>query len=265
MFRKDLFPWDMREATEDLCSRVPSEIGTFLTWVNDYRKRAKMSWVGLALMAELWPHLHVSRLPPKYVQYHEIRLRQEGDEEVIFLPPEVCPPLIEEWRAEAAHQRMRANKQEAGKHSRSVKEALLRGGYILCGFCGRPMYCSTHPGKGAPVYHCRSVREQYEGIILGCQSRTHVAHTVIDDVVWQAIVDYFSDPSWLERILARERDRETSEAENKIKQIAELEETLASKEAAADHLVRLAANITSESMREKLQGQMNELVLSHQR
>lgn len=195
----------------------------------------------------------------KYVQYHEIRLRQEGDEEMIFLPPEVCPPLIEKWRAEAAHQRMRANKQEAGKHSRSVKEALLRGGYILCGFCGRPMYCSTHPGKGAPVYHCRSVREQYEGIIPGCQSRTHVAHTVIDDVVWQAIVDYFSDPSWLERILARERDRETSEAENKIKQLAELEETLASKEAAADHLVRLAANITSESMREKLQDQMNEL------
>ena len=59
--------------------------------------------------------------------------------------------------------------------------------------------------------------------------------------------------------MARERDRETSEAENKIKQLAELEETLASKEAAADHLVRLAANITSESMREKLQDQMNEL------
>ena len=44
-------------------------------------------------------------------------------------------------------------------------------------------------------------------------ARGYVAHTVIDDAIWQTTVDYFLDPSWLERILAREREREASEAE----------------------------------------------------
>ena len=87
----------------------------------------------------------------------------------------------------------------------------------------------------------------------------NVSHTLIDQQVWQDIVDYFSNPDWLERILARERAREAAEAEDKNKRLVDLEKALAAKKASADQLVQLAANITSAKMREKLQKQMNEL------
>lgn len=86
-----------------------------------------------------------------------------------------------------------------------------------------------------------------------------MSHTLIDQQVWQDIVDYFSNPDWLERILARERAREAAEAEDKNKRLVDLKKALAAKEASADQLVQLAANITSEKIREKLQKQMNEL------
>ena len=195
----------------------------------------------------------------RYEAFHDIRLRPPGDENIIPLPPEVCPPLIEKWQAEAARQRMQANKREASKHGRSSKEALLRGGYIFCGICNRPMFCSTNPPY-PPMYYCRSVREKQEGAPSGCPGKSiYVRHTIIDQAVWQDIVTYFSDPDWLERILARERERGAKEAERKNNRLIELADALAAKEAAADHLVQLATRITSISMRQKLQDQMNEL------
>ena len=63
----------------------------------------------------------------------------------------------------------------------------------------------------------------------------------------------------MERILARERERESQDAEQKTTRLAELAAALAAKEAAANQLVQLAAQITSDTMREMLQKQMNEL------
>jgi len=195
----------------------------------------------------------------QYEAFHEIRLRSPEDATRIPLPTAVCPPLVEKWQAEAVHQRMKANKHEAGKHGRSSKEALLRGGYILCGYCNRPMYCVTAPPY-APKYYCRSVREKLDGVPPSCPGKSfYVSHVLIDQAVWQDIVSYFSDPEWLERILARERNREAREAESKNKRLTELADALAKKEAAAEHLVQLATHIKSVSMRQKLQKQMNEL------
>src|ERR1051326_56501 len=121
------------------------------------------------------------------------------------------------------------------------------------------MFCSTNPPY-PPMYYCRSVREKQEGAPSGCPGKSiYVRHTIIDQAVWQDIVTYFSDPDWLERILARERERGAKEAERKNNRLIELADALAAKEAAADHLVQLATRITSISMRQKLQDQMNEL------
>ena len=77
--------------------------------------------------------------------------------------------------------------------------------------------------------------------------------------MWQDIVAYFSDPDWLEHILAREHERWAKKTASRDTRLGELTEALAAKEAAANHLVNLAASITSDSMREKLQKQMNEV------
>ena len=59
-----------------------------------------------------------------------------------------------------------------------------------------------------PHYYCRSIREKQEGRPGGCPpDGFYVAHLTLDQAVWQDIVSYFSDPDWLERILARVRER----------------------------------------------------------
>lgn len=208
-------------------------------------------------------HKNVVELNPvtgKYEAFHEVQIRSSNDPSVVPLSPDICPPLIEKWQAEAAHQRMAANKTEAGKYGGTKEAALLRGGYVLCGYCNRPMYCRNGDRSHLPLYYCRSIREKQEGRPGGCPRRGFVvSHLSLDQAVWQDVVAYFSDPDWLERILAREREREAKEAEKKNNHLSELAEALAAKEAAANHLVHLAAKITSDSMREKLQKQMSEI------
>ncbi|HLV97215.1 MAG TPA: recombinase family protein [Ktedonobacterales bacterium] len=197
----------------------------------------------------------------KYEQFHHHHLRKPGDPALIPIPPEVCPPIIEKWLAEAAFERLLQNKREAGKPGRSL-QAMLRGGYLSCGYCGRPMYVWTPKYPAPPRYHCRWVRDRQEGHefhgVQACPGKAFtVRHEKLDQAVWQDIVHYFSDPDWLERVLAQERQREEDHASSKEKRVKELDKALASKDAAADHLVQLATKITSAKMREKLQKQIN--------
>lgn len=207
-----------------------------------------------------WSHHQVVEQNPatgKYEAFHEIRERKASDETMIPLPPSICPPLVEKWQVEAVHQRLQASKYEAGRHGRTCREALLRGGYLLCGYCGRPMYATTNPPH-LPRYYCRSIREHQEGLGAVCEGKGFsLRHDKIDQTVWQDIMDYFSDPAWLERILQRERAREAEVAGQRAKRLQELEEQLAVKEADANELVRLSAHITSVLMRQKLALQMN--------
>ncbi len=193
-----------------------------------------------------------------YQSFHVIRLRPPGDETVVPLSPDICPPLIEKWQMEAAYQRMAPNKSEVGKYGGTREVALLRGGYVLCGYCGRPMYCRNAARSRMTQYYCRSIREKNEGRPGGCPSYGfYVAHLPLDQAVWQDIVSYFSDPDWLERILTREREREATEAGTRNNRLTKLADALAKKEAEADHLVQLAVHITSVDMRNKLQNQVN--------
>ncbi|HLV97289.1 MAG TPA: recombinase family protein [Ktedonobacterales bacterium] len=196
----------------------------------------------------------------KYESFHEIKIRPQSDPTVVPLSTEVCPPLVEKWQAEAAHQRIAANKFEAGKYGGTRKAALLRGGYVFCGYCGQQMYCRNANASHMPLYYCRSVREKREGRTGGCPHKNYyLRHLPLDQAVWQDIVAYFSDPDWLERILTREHARWAEDAGEKSGRVAELKEALAAKEAAANQLVHLAAQLTSDSMREKLSKQMNEV------
>ncbi|HEX6777098.1 MAG TPA: zinc ribbon domain-containing protein [Ktedonobacterales bacterium] len=155
---------------------------------------------------------------------------------------------------------MTANKTEAGKYGETKKAALLRGGYVLCGYCNRPMYCRNGDRSHSPLYYCRSIREKQEGRSGGCPRKSFfLSHLPLDQAVWRDIVAYFSDPDWLERILAREQARWAEKAGSKKTRLGELADALAAKEVAANHLVHLASKITSDSMREMLQKQMNEV------
>lgn len=196
----------------------------------------------------------------KYEAFHEIRIRPLSDPIVVPLSPDVCPPLVEKWQAEAALQRIAANKLEAGKYGGTRKAALLRGGYVFCGYCGQHMYCRNACRTNLPLYYCRSIHQKKEGRPGGCpHNGFYVSHLALDQAVWQDIVAYFSDPDWLERILLREEARWAENAEKNGGRLEELKEALAAKEVAANQLVHLAAQITSDGMREMLSKQMNEV------
>lgn len=206
-------------------------------------------------------HTHVSEQNPatgQHEEFHVVRRRQLDEEGVVVQGANVCPPLVEKWQAEMAHQRMTANKKEATKLGQSASTALLRGGYLLCGYCNRPMHCFSR-GKGHPQYRCPSGHEKYEGRTVVCKSQLNAVSYLVDEPVWQAIVEYLSDPGWLQRAYERSQEQEMQASTNKQKRLADVLEQLASKEKAADELFAMTTRIDSAAMRERLTKQLNEL------
>ena len=186
----------------------------------------------------------------------------------VLLAPALCREGLslvycKRWLAEAAFERLHQNKREAVKPGRSL-QAMVRGGYLLCGYCGRPMYVWTPKYPAPPRYHCRWVLDQQDGQefhgVQACPGKKFaVRHEPLDQAVWQDIVNYFSDPNWLERVLAQERQRASEQTASKTERLNELNQALEGKETASEHLVKLATKINSDTMREKLQKQLNEL------
>jgi Recombinase zinc beta ribbon domain len=124
----------------------------------------------------------------QYHEYREQRLRQETDAQRVELPPEVYPPLVDAWVAEVAHQRLAQNKCQASKTGVN-RQAMLRGGYVRCGYRGKPLYCASDP-PSLPRYYCRSYREKQGGLCTTvCPGGSYtVRHDRLDAAVWQDIV-----------------------------------------------------------------------------
>lgn len=194
----------------------------------------------------------------RYEEFHVIRYRTPEESEAVLLPPEICPPLVEKWQAEMALQRLAANKREAGKQGRSTREAMLRGGYILCGYCNRPMYCISH-NVGHPQYRCASMHERRDGRALVCTSNLTVSHHIIDALVWHDLMSFFDNPNWLHDAYERARARDTKTSEQRKERLADITKQLAAKEASANELFAMTTQITSAAMRERLTKQLNEL------
>ncbi len=105
----------------------------------------------------------IARNPAYKGQYYGLRTRtvrvngrqrvQKLDPSEWVLLPDVAPPLVSEEIWERVQQRLANNKQDASRNLKYAPYALLRGGFVKCGTCGRTMVVRT-ARSGVPRYAC---------------------------------------------------------------------------------------------------------------
>ena len=94
---------------------------------------------------------------------------------------------------------------------------MLRGGYIVCGHCGRNL-AVYHNRKGVPSYYC--CRDRYEPGV--CPKHGIVSHKV-DEAVLAHLVKTLSDPAVIQQEIARQQEH----GENAQADIAALDRVIA--------------------------------------
>jgi site-specific DNA recombinase len=125
-------------------------------------------------------------------------------ENAIPLPEGTVPPLIDDETWEAVQSIVARNKQRASRNNRYPEAALLRGGYAVCGYCGRTLH--VQPEKhGGLIYRC-SAGTRNE---TGC-GRHAMKVDNLDAAVWGRIHNVLTKPDVIHDELSRlQRDDPT--------------------------------------------------------
>jgi site-specific DNA recombinase len=99
-------------------------------------------------------------------------------EKAIAVPTGTIPAITDEVTWNAVQTVMARNKERAVRNAKDPESALLRGGYVRCGYCGAMMYPRPR-SNGRIDYVCKSTKE----FTRLCPSPTIVTH-VLDAAVW---------------------------------------------------------------------------------
>jgi site-specific DNA recombinase len=99
-------------------------------------------------------------------------------EKAIAMPAGTIPSIIDAVTWNAVQTVMARNKERAVRNAKDPESALLRGGYVRCGYCGAMMYPRPR-SNGRIDYVCKSTKE----FTRLCPCPTIVTHA-LDMVVW---------------------------------------------------------------------------------
>lgn len=131
--------------------------------------------------------------------------------EKIVLPDGTVPALVSSELARRAQQYIEQNRIAPLSGRARNKDWLLRGGFVVCGVCGRSMSVRAH-GKTEgtqPIYRCARNGEVTNTVphSLG------IAVYRLDEYVWSSFVESVSQPGVVEQAMAlleQRRDAETA-------------------------------------------------------
>jgi site-specific DNA recombinase len=116
-------------------------------------------------------------------------LRSEHDTDRVAYSQETCPALVEEATFYAVQQILQQNQQLASRNMNDPTKALLRGGFLHCGYCGRMMSSVLSPGK-VYRYLCNATRNH-----IPCEGKAFSWKTEeLDTIVWSWLMHAFEDP-----------------------------------------------------------------------
>jgi hypothetical protein len=112
--------------------------------------------------------------------------------------PDAAPALVSVEVWEAVQQKLKDNKRQSKRNQCHGDQYLLRGGFAVCGYCGRVMTAISQMVKGKPdarkfVYRCNGAvvlpgMSVCEGGYFG------IAPSVVDTAVWETLSYLFEDP-----------------------------------------------------------------------
>lgn len=119
---------------------------------------------------------------------------------------DVAPPIVTPDVLRAARGRLAVNKRTAVRNNANPEAALLRGGYIRCGYCGLAMRVQNE--ERGTFYRCNtSSRDQY-----GCPHHVISAH-IIDGAVLDKMQLVLNQPEVIGAEVARLRRDDPTKAD----------------------------------------------------
>ena len=125
----------------------------------------------------------------------------------IALPEGTIPPLVDRATFDAVQRRLVKNKAAATRNARNPESALLRGGYAVCGYCGRNMRVVPHKTR-AEAYQCCAA----QSLATPCRSHS-ITVADLDRAVWRNVRAVLLDPGIVGRELARLRAADPTAAD----------------------------------------------------
>lgn len=157
------------------------------------------------LRSKMWSTrtIHAIAHNPVYIgKYYGLRtktVRENGrtmikrlDPTEWVLLPDVAPPLVDEETWQRVQERLLRNKEDAARNLKYAPDALLRGGFVRCGTCGRSMVVHT-ARQTMPRYRCCAEVDSR------CPAPATVAIDRLDRIVRQWVAEVLSRPEVLVR------------------------------------------------------------------
>jgi site-specific DNA recombinase len=128
-----------------------------------------------------------------------MRLRPDADHRP--LPAGKVPELVPgEW-LDGIAARLTLNRQRAARNNGNPESALLRAGYVRCGYCGCAMTVHRKGGGRPDVYTCGR-----SNTVPGTCSGHAIAVPLLDAAVWARVVQVLTNPETIARELERTVD-----------------------------------------------------------
>jgi len=129
----------------------------------------------------------------------------------IALPENTIPALVDDVTFEAVQARLKSNQHTASRNNHDPEAALLRGGYVRCGYCGWAMHVQNSAPKGRPIvlYRC-SRRTKSEG---AGECAHGISTHLLDAAVWQHVEQILTQPDLIAAELERMRGMDPSAAD----------------------------------------------------
>jgi DNA invertase Pin-like site-specific DNA recombinase len=120
-----------------------------------------------------------------------------------------APAIIDPTTWEQAQEALRQHSIESARHATHARTYLLRGGFAVCGYCGRNLSALTQKAsvrkngerrKGFSTYTCNGSRS-VPGTPLCSAKWLSIGTNILDNAVWLVIEYLFRDPKRIRTIL----------------------------------------------------------------
>lgn len=128
------------------------------------------------------------------------------------------PALVDSETFDHAQAQRKRNKIES---VRNVKHDYLMRRHVICRECGSAMNACYSPSKGKDFFYYKCDTPYEKGITSGreCNQRKHFRADHVDELVWEWVKSYLSDPAKLAEGLTAyksEQDRETAPLRDRL-------------------------------------------------
>jgi site-specific DNA recombinase len=170
--------------------------------------------------------------------------RKLDPRDAIGLPDGTIPPIIDLVIWDAIQERLKRNKREASRNNPRPQDALLRAGFVRCGYCGRSMRVK-HVQKGRIQYCCESRFDDTD-----CAS-PYISARTLDAAVWTRVEELLTSPDVIAEQLSKLKSEDPTNAD-----IAAIDRSLAQIERRKANLVRAIASIDDEATASPLVGEL---------